>query len=518
MGGGGGGGGFNGSVGVARRGAGGFGGGEAARREATSAPGPGRGGGACRLRAGTGGGGGTNGGGGGGGGGAGLGGAVFNDGASVSIINSTFAADDAIGGAGGVALGTGFAGTAGQGLGGAVFSRGGTLVITSATIADNSASAGLFVLGDGSLGGGSAVASVNDTIIAGSLGGAGDVGSATIGGGHLSLSGASNLIQTDPTTGGFPIATTDIVGKNPLLGPLADNGGPTPTMALLAGSPALGKALYANTPLTDQRGAQRGPAGVGTKASPDIGAFEDSSSYLVTTTADAPADGTLRAAVEWANHSTNPALDVAQPNVIVFDTGGAFATAQTVELTTIGDTTVGPTALAITGDVEIDGPTSDGDGVTILAGGSATAMRLFYLAAGASLTLTDLTLSGGVAQGFEGGSGEGSGGGAAGMGGAIYNRGALSIIDSTLTGNQAIGGAGGAGGANGIGGGGGGLVGPGGTPAGGVDGGGAGGDEGAGGSGGFCWRRRWQGGFNGLLRRLARREPADSVAAAAARA
>ena len=364
----------------------------------------GTGGGSGGYGASAGGGGGTNGGGGGGGGGAGLGGALFNDGGTVSITNSTFALDAAIGGASGAALGTGLAGTAGRGIGGAIFSRGGTLVITAATIADNTAIAGggLFVLGDGSVGGGSAVVSVNATIVAGSAGGAGDVGSATIGGGHLTLSGSSDLIETDPSTGGFPVATTDIVGQNPLLGPLADNGGATPTMALMSGSPALGAALTANMPLTDQRGAQRGPAGVGTDASPDIGAFEDSSSYLVTTTADAPTDGTLRAAVAWANQSTNPAVDASQPNVIVFDTAGAFATAAVIGFTRAADTTVGASALAITGDVEIDGPDLADGGLTLSPAASGSTIRVFYVAAGASLTLQNLTLTGGVARGFAG--------------------------------------------------------------------------------------------------------------------
>lgn len=59
---------------------------------------------------------------------------------------------------------------------------------------------------------------------------------------------------------------TDIVGVNPLLGPLADNGGPTRTHALLDGSPAI--AAGADIGLkTDQRGERRGNP-------PDIGSFE----------------------------------------------------------------------------------------------------------------------------------------------------------------------------------------------------------------------------------------------------
>ena len=55
----------------------------------------------------------------------------------------------------------------------------------------------------------------------------------------------------------------------PQLGPLADNGGPTLTHALLAGSPAIDAATGCPPPATDQRGEPR-PQGNGC----DLGAFE----------------------------------------------------------------------------------------------------------------------------------------------------------------------------------------------------------------------------------------------------
>lgn len=67
----------------------------------------------------------------------------------------------------------------------------------------------------------------------------------------------------------FLIETTDLPGTDPLLGPLADNGGPTQTHALLSGSPAIAAGDAAACPTTDQRGAAR-PQGAGC----DIGAFE----------------------------------------------------------------------------------------------------------------------------------------------------------------------------------------------------------------------------------------------------
>ena len=61
----------------------------------------------------------------------------------------------------------------------------------------------------------------------------------------------------------------DLPAVDPLLGPLADNGGPTDTHALLAGSPAIDAGSGASCPAIDQRGVTR-PQGPGC----DIGAFE----------------------------------------------------------------------------------------------------------------------------------------------------------------------------------------------------------------------------------------------------
>jgi hypothetical protein len=66
----------------------------------------------------------------------------------------------------------------------------------------------------------------------------------------------------------------DIVGQNPLLGPPANNGGPTLTIALLAGSPAINAGNNAIIPpgvITDQRGPGFARISGGTV---DIGAFE----------------------------------------------------------------------------------------------------------------------------------------------------------------------------------------------------------------------------------------------------
>ncbi|MFA5078138.1 MAG: choice-of-anchor U domain-containing protein [Dehalococcoidia bacterium] len=64
-------------------------------------------------------------------------------------------------------------------------------------------------------------------------------------------------------------AAGDQVNTNPLLGPLADNGGPTLTCAVGANSPAFNRGDNANAPATDQRGVARPQA-----SSCTIGAYE----------------------------------------------------------------------------------------------------------------------------------------------------------------------------------------------------------------------------------------------------
>jgi CSLREA domain-containing protein len=77
----------------------------------------------------------------------------------------------------------------------------------------------------------------------------------------------SNL-EFPTTTCGFSPALGDIIGRNPLLGPLASNGGFAPTQALLPRSPAIDRA-GSGCPATDQRKVARPQGG-----RCDIGAYE----------------------------------------------------------------------------------------------------------------------------------------------------------------------------------------------------------------------------------------------------
>jgi len=123
--------------------------------------------------------------------------------------------------------------------------------------------------GDSPLGSSGAVAAatvyVNSSILArnrltGGAGAGNDIGP------MVSVRGADNIIERSPSP--LPADTLSI---NPLLAPLANNGGPTRTHALLNGSPAIDRGNNIRRRLYDQRGPGfarvKGPA-------PDIGAFE----------------------------------------------------------------------------------------------------------------------------------------------------------------------------------------------------------------------------------------------------
>ena len=120
--------------------------------------------------------------------------------------------------------------------------------------------------------------SVRNTIIAENLvdlvGIGPDVSGAFTSGGH-------NLIGDGSGSTGFVNGTNgDQVGTSanpidPKLAPLANNGGPTKTHALLAGSPAIDRGDNTNAPATDQRGVSRPRDGDGNGSRiVDIGAFE----------------------------------------------------------------------------------------------------------------------------------------------------------------------------------------------------------------------------------------------------
>ncbi|HLJ92950.1 MAG TPA: right-handed parallel beta-helix repeat-containing protein [Gemmataceae bacterium] len=91
----------------------------------------------------------------------------------------------------------------------------------------------------------------------------------------FALSGGTFFSQghnlSSDNAAGFLTGSADLVNAKPLLGPLQDNGGPTQTIALLPGSPAVDAGDNSNVPAFDQRGPgfARIVGGI-----VDIGAFE----------------------------------------------------------------------------------------------------------------------------------------------------------------------------------------------------------------------------------------------------
>ena len=205
-----------------------------------------------------------------GGGGGGLGGAIFSGGGGVLIENSTFTNNYVVGGAGG----DNGPNDGGKAAGGAIFVLNGDLTILNSTISGNQTSdigggVTYFVLGTctGSCLTADATFTLNNTIIANN----GYKECAVLGhsgaGLELIYTGAGNLITQNDSDGPCPgvVSTSD-----PNLQPLTLNSpGNTPTMAILANSPAIDAADPGTSLSNDQRGVIR-PQLNGY----DIGAYE----------------------------------------------------------------------------------------------------------------------------------------------------------------------------------------------------------------------------------------------------
>jgi hypothetical protein len=211
-----------------------------------------------------------------------MGGAIFNLYGAVTITNSTLTGNAALGGAG-QRGGTG--GVGGDGLGGAVFNLDGTVTARNATLDSNTVTAGPGDKGSGSAAGGavynlalgnnpqtgsaiSATLTLANSILADSTGGVDLVNNAVNGNGTNTATvdfSAPDIVSSSDLSAGTTVGTI-FNTADPKLGPLANNGGPTQTMALRPGSPAVGTGAHELA--VDQRGLPR-PV-----ARPDLGAFE----------------------------------------------------------------------------------------------------------------------------------------------------------------------------------------------------------------------------------------------------
>jgi hypothetical protein len=156
------------------------------------------------------------------GGGVAEGGGIFNAG-TLTVTSSTLSGNSA------------------SDIGGGILNNFGTLTVTNSTLSGNSAS-----LSGGGISTPGRITHSRNTIIAGNTAANGPDVFGNLGSlGH-------NLIGN--TQGGSGFDDTDLLNVNPLLGPLQDNGGPTQTMALLPGSPAIDAGDNTDAPDWDQRG------------------------------------------------------------------------------------------------------------------------------------------------------------------------------------------------------------------------------------------------------------------------
>jgi hypothetical protein len=197
-------------------------------------------------------------------GGLGLGGGIFNA-SQFTATNCTIALNSTVGGNGQGLGPSGPFGISGNAIGGGVFNNtSATFIAMNLTIASNSCiSPSGFLLTNG-IAAGTQVANTNGTlrlhnsIVAYGGTNGNSYGIITDDGYNICSDGTAQLF------GGSSYNFTD-----PKLGPLANYGGPTLCMALLANSPAIDFGDSSGIPNTDQRGFVR-PFGPGA----DIGAFE----------------------------------------------------------------------------------------------------------------------------------------------------------------------------------------------------------------------------------------------------
>ena len=191
---------------------------------------------------------------------AGYGGAIFTSAGTLTVTNSTFSGNSA------------------TTSGGAIYSQGGTVQISNSTFGNNPETIG----GGGALSNAGGAVTIQNSIVANTANG-GNCDGTVSNAGYNVANDASCGFGTSTGANGQTIGDN----INPLLDPsgLQTNGGPTQTIALQAGSPAIDAVPIGQCPSTDQRGLLRPDpedSDIGGAAC-DIGAFEANLTESTTT-------------------------------------------------------------------------------------------------------------------------------------------------------------------------------------------------------------------------------------------
>jgi predicted outer membrane repeat protein/parallel beta-helix repeat protein len=362
---------------------------------------------------------------------------------SVNLSNSTVSLNTAASSAGGV------------------WCRGSSATISQSTIYRNQSSG---------VGGGvfmeSGALSLNGSIVAGNFAQSGTDATGLLGASiqaRFSLIGNNSGSGLAPAPVGSPDANGNLIGGatsqtmiDPKLGPLADNGGPTRTHAVLPGSPALNTGDPNANGLSqfDQRGA---PFARVFSGRIDMGAYERQTlpftNYVVDTLADEN-DGdissghlSLREAIGLANGDAGSAQTITFAPFL--NAQGAPIIVLTHDELTITDslTINGPGDELLTIDASGNDTTTDsGNGSRLFSiddGDISTKLPMSI--SGLALTGGDITDGGGAILSQEDLTVEGSTihGNYAGSGGGIYSFGPLALTDCIVSGNTASGSGGG---------------------------------------------------------------------------
>ena len=170
---------------------------------------------------------------------SGSGGGIHNNGGTVEILNSSVVGNHADFDGGGIGN-----------------DSGGSATVLNSTINGNSAELGGGIYNADAFSGTTSTLTIGSTILENTAS-IGDPNIETVGNGGTAITISLGYNMATDNGSGALTNSTDLTNTNAMLGPLADNGGPTYTCALLCGSPAIDAGTNFSGSATDQRGLPR---------------------------------------------------------------------------------------------------------------------------------------------------------------------------------------------------------------------------------------------------------------------